>query len=171
MELGIVTGEVMLNIFLSHWVNLCDIPNSIRTDPDGSLRQQEFRRGLASKSIRLDNGPGDASWKTGVLGKTLNAIKQAAIRVARRIPGSVTVRETFDECTTDHNDLDGNRGFSPWQQLLGKTPSDKSTCENPDLAQSSVEDAGEGADQRLLVKEESGKAYIEEKLSLRKRRE
>ena len=41
----------------------------------------------------------------------------------------------FDECTTAHNDSHGNRGFSPWQLLLGKTPTDKSVCENPDLAQ------------------------------------
>ena len=43
-------------------------------------------------------------------------------------------------------------------------------CEDPDLAQCSVELVDEAAKQRLHVKEESYKAYIEDELSLRKRR-
>ena len=105
-----------------------------------------------------------------VVGKTLDTIKQSAIRVARRTSDSVTIQEIFDECTTAHNDLQRNRGFSPWQLLLGKTPTDMSACENPDLAQCGVEVVDEAAKQRLRVKEESYKAYIEEELSLRKRR-
>ena len=53
--------------------------------------------------------------------------------------------------------------FSPWQLLLGTTPTDKSVCENVDLAQCSVEVVDEAAKQRLRVKEESYKAYIEER--------
>ena len=96
--------------------------------------------------------------KTGVLGETLDTIKQSAIRVARRTPNNVTSQEIFDECTT------------PWQLLLGKTPTDKTVCEDPDLAQCSVEVVDEASKQRLRAKEESYKAYIEEELSLRKRR-
>ena len=58
---------------------------------------QGFRRGLAAKSKRLDIDPGDASWKTGVPGKTLDTIKQSAIRVARRSPDNVSVQDIFDE--------------------------------------------------------------------------
>ena len=105
-----------------------------------------------------------------MLGKTLDTNKQSAIRVARRTPDSVTIQEIFDECTTAHNNLHRNRGLSPWQLLLGKTPTDKSVCENPDLAQCSVEVVDEAAKQRLRVKEESYNAYIEEELSLRERR-
>ena len=54
-------------------------------------------------------------------GKTLDTIKQSAIRVTRRTSDNVTFQEIFDECTTAHNDLHRNRGFSPWQLLLGKT--------------------------------------------------
>ena len=46
-----------------------------------------------------------------------------------------------------------------------KTPTDKSVCENPDLAQCSVEVVDEAAKERLRVKEGSYKAYIEEELS------
>ena len=50
-----------------------------------------------------------------------------------------TPKNLRGECTAAHNDLHRSRGFSPWQLLLGKTPSEKSMCENLDLAQCSVE--------------------------------
>ena len=112
--LGNVTGEIMLNTLLNQWIQYCGTPNIVRTDPEGAFRDQGFRRGLAAKSIRPDIDPWDASWKTGVLGKTLDTIKQSAIRVGRRTPDSVTIQEIFDECTTAHNDLHRDRGFSPW---------------------------------------------------------
>ena len=90
--------------------------------------------------------------------------------MARRTSDTVSIQEIFDECTAAHNDLHRNRKLSPWQLLLGKTPTDKTACEDPDLAQCSVELVDEAAKQRLRVKEESYKAYIEEELSLRKRR-
>ena len=117
-------------------------------------------------TLILETRPG----KQECLEKLWIPSKQAALRVARRTPDSVTIQEIFDECTTAHNDLHRNRGFSPWQLLLGKTPTDKSVYENPDLAQCSVEAVDEAAKQRLRVKKESYKAYIEEELSLRKRR-
>ena len=51
-----------------------------------------------------------------------DTFQQSATRVARRTPDSVKIQEIFDECTTAHNDLHRNRGFSPWQLLLEKTP-------------------------------------------------
>ena len=165
-----VTSEIMLSTVLNHWIKHYGKPNIIRTDPERPFRDQGFRRGVAAKRIRLDIGPGNASWKTSVLKKTLDTIKQAAIRVARRTSDSATIEEIFDECTAAHNNLHRNRGFSAWQLLLGKTPSDKSMCGSPDLAQCSVEVVDEAAKQRLQAKEESYKAYIEEELSLRKRR-
>ena len=101
-----------------------------------------------------------------MLGKTLDTIKQSAIRLARRTPDNVSIQEIFDECSTAHNDLHRNRRSSPWQLLLGKPSTDKTACENPALAQCSVEVVDEAAKQRLRVKEESCKAYIDEELSL-----
>ena len=136
---------------LNHWVKYYGKPDIVRTDPEEAFRDQGFRRDLGAKSIRLDTDPGDASWKTEVLGKTLDTIKRSAIRVARRTPDSVTSQKIFDECTAAHNDLHRNRGFPPWQLLLGKAPTDKSVCENPDLAQCSFEVVDETAKQRLGV--------------------
>ena len=107
-----MASEIMLNTLLNHWVEYNGKPDIVRTDPERAFRDQGFRRGLAAKSTRLDIDPGEASWQTGVLGKTLDAIKQSAIRVARRTPDNVTIQEILDECTTAHNDLHRNRGFS-----------------------------------------------------------
>ena len=98
-----VTGETMLNTLLNHWIKYYGIPNIIRNDPERAFHDQGFRRGLAARRIRLDNDLGDASWKTGVLSKTLDIIKQAVIRVARRTPDIVTIQEIFVECTAAHN--------------------------------------------------------------------
>ena len=72
------------------------------------------------------------------------------------------MQEISDERTTAHNDLHRNGGFSPWQLLLGKTPTDKTACEDPDLAQFSVELVDEAAKQRLRVKEESSRRAFED---------
>ena len=59
--LGNVTGEIMLITLLNHCTKYYGKPNIVRSDPKGAFRDQEFRRGLAAKSIRHDIGPGDAS--------------------------------------------------------------------------------------------------------------
>ena len=81
--LGDVTSEIMLNTLLNHWIKYCGKPNIIRTDLEGAFRDQGFRRGLAAKSIRLDIDLGDASWKTGVLGKTLDVWLEELLTVSQ----------------------------------------------------------------------------------------
>ena len=62
--MGNVTGEIMLNTLLNHWIKNYGKPDTVRTDSEGTFRDQGFRRGLAAKSIRLDIDPGDASWQS-----------------------------------------------------------------------------------------------------------
>ena len=68
-EIRTVTGKAMSNTLLNHWIKYCGKPKNIRTDPEGTFRHQGFRCGLAAQRIRLDIDPGDASWKTRLLGK------------------------------------------------------------------------------------------------------
>ena len=154
--LGNVTGEIMLATLLNHGVKYYGKPDIVRTDPEELFEIKGFDviwlpRAFVSTSI-LGKRPG----KQEFLGKTLDTIRQSAIRVARR----VSIQEIFDECITAHNDLHRNRGFFPWQLLLGKTPTDKTACEDPDLAQCSVELVDEAAKQRLRVKEEETASSI-----------
>ena len=165
--LGNVTNEIMLNTLLNHLGMYCGKPDIVRTDPEGAFRNQGFRRGLAAKSIRLDIDPGDASWKAGVLGKTLDTMKQSAIRVARMTVSQIkkSLMNAPQLTMTYIETEDSLRRCCCWER-----PTDKTACEDPDQAQCSVEVVGEAAKQRLRVKEESYKAFIEEELSLRKRR-
>ena len=126
----------MLDTSLNHWIKYYGKPNIVNSRSRWSLCEiKGFDVVLLPRVSVLSIDPGDASCTTGVLGKTLDATKQSAIRVTRRTPDSVTIPDIFDECTTAHSDLHRNRGFFPWQLLLRKTPTDKSVCENPDLAQ------------------------------------
>ena len=120
--LGNVTGEIMLTTLLNHCVKYYGRPDIVKTDSQGAFLDQGFRRGLAAKSIRLDIDPGDASWKRGVLGKTLDTINRSAICVGRRTPDNVSIQEIFDECTTAHNDLNRHRGFFSVAVAAGKNP-------------------------------------------------
>ena len=150
--LGNVTGEIMLNTLLNHCVKYHGKPDIVSTDPEGAFRDQRFRRGPAAKSIRLDTDPGDASWKTGVLGKPLiQSNSQQFVWLEELLTLSQFKESLMNAPHTAHNDLHRNRGFSPWQLLLGKTPTDKTACEDPDLAQCSVEVVDEAARNSVSV--------------------
>ena len=77
--LGKVTSEIMLNTLLNHFIKYYGKPNVVRTPS-----RRSFSTSWASTWSCCD--PGDASWKTKVLGKTLDTTKQTAIREARRTP-------------------------------------------------------------------------------------
>ena len=156
--LGNATRELTLNTWLNNWNKYCGKPNIIKTDPEGACRDQGFRRGLAVKSIRLDIDPGYASGKQECLGK-------------HWIPSDIQQFVWYEEL------LAVSQFKKCWMSALLFTKSciqiDRQAsrfCENPDLAQCSVEVVDEAAKQRLRVKEESYKAYIEKELSCRKRR-
>ena len=40
--LGNVTGEIMLNTLLNHWVKHCGKPDIVRTDPEGASEIKNF---------------------------------------------------------------------------------------------------------------------------------
>ena len=44
-----VTTEIMLRTLLNQWIQHYGKPNSVRTDPERSVRDQEFRRGLPAR--------------------------------------------------------------------------------------------------------------------------
>ena len=141
------------------------------TDPERAFRNQGFRRGLAAKSIRLDIDPGDASRKTGKVGKTPDTIKKGIntcgleeLRTVSQFKKSLmSALLLTTTCIEFEDSLRGSCCCERHRQTS------RSVCENPDLASCSVEVVDGAAKQRLRVKEESYKAYIEEELSLRKR--
>ena len=156
----------MLATLLDHWVKYYGKPDIVRTDPEGAFRE-DFHVVWLSRAYVLTLILGKRPGKQEFLGKLLI---QSNSKQFVWLEELLTVSRFKKSLMNAHNDLYRNRGFSPWQLLMGKTPTDKTVCEDPDLAQCSVEVVDEAAKQRLRVKEESCKAYIKEELSLRKRR-
>ena len=154
--LGNVTGEIMLSTLLNHWSST--VANQTLSEP---IQKELFK----IKDF-------DVVWLPRVYALTL---------ILETHPGR---REFLGKHWIQSNSrqfvwLEELWTLSQFKKSLMselqltmtvKTPTDKSVCENPDLAECSVEVVDEAAKQRLRVKEESYKAYIEEELSLRQRR-
>ena len=119
--LGNVTGEIMLATLLNHWVKYYGKPDVVRTDPEGAFRDQGFRRGLAAKSIRLDIDPGEASWKTGVLGKPLIQSNSQQFVWLGRTPGNalnfkISLMNALQLTMTHIETEDSLRGSCCWER-------------------------------------------------------
>ena len=166
-----MTGEIMLsNTLLNHWIKYYGKPNIVRTPIQKELFEiRGFNVVMLPRVSVMTLIQMTRLAKQECLGKHWIPSKRQQCGWLEELLTASQFKEFFDVCTAAHNDLHRNRGFSPSQLPLGKTSTDKSVCENPDLAQCSVEVVDEAAKERLLVKEESCRAYIEEELSLRKR--
>ena len=110
--LGNVTGEVMLNTLLNHWIENYGKANSASTGPEEAFRDEGVRRvSCCEKKFELTLMVARRLERSNVLGKTPNTIKQSAIRVARKPPDSVTVQKIFDETHNSAHIVNMNRGF------------------------------------------------------------
>ena len=113
--LGNVTGKIMLNTLLNH--RSSTVASQALSEPihEELFEIKDFDVVWLSRAYVSTLISGTRPGKQECLGK------HWIPSVARRTPESVTVQEIFDECTTAHNELSRNRGFFPWQLLLGKT--------------------------------------------------
>ena len=160
VDAGSRAASVTIHRVMDVGHGLGNVSDIVRTDPEGAFRDQGFRRGLAAKSTRHDIDRGDASWKTGVLGKTLiQSNSQEFVWLGELLTMSRLKKSLMHALQLTMTYIE-----TAWQLLLGKTPTDKTACEDPDLAQCSVELVDEAAKQRLLVKEASYMAYIKEEI-------
>ena len=82
-------------------------PGMASTALQRAFRDEGYRHGPDAKSVRLAIDLRASSWKPGTLGRTLDAVKQGAMPVARRALEDVTVPELFEQCTTAHKWLLG----------------------------------------------------------------
>ena len=74
------------------------------------------------ENVKWDPQPTEAAWRTGILDKVLDVLKNAATRAARRAPEDTSCEALFDDCTEAHNELHRRRGYSPFQLLIGRSP-------------------------------------------------
>ena len=152
----------MLNTLLNHWIKTYGNPNIVRTDPEGAFRDQGLRRGLAAKSTVLTLMLGTRPGKQECLGKHwIPSNSQQYVWLEELLTVSHFKKSLMNALllTMTHIEIeDSLRGSCCWERH--RQTSRFATWLSVD----------EAAKQRLRVTAESCKAYIEEELSLRKRR-
>ena len=148
--LGNVTSEIMLATLLNHWVKYYGKPDIVRTDPEGAFSRSRISTWFGSQehtSSTLILGK-----RQEFLGKPLTQSNSQHFVWLEELLTMSQFKKSLMNALQHTMTLHRNRGFSPWQLLLGKTPTDETACEDPDLAQCSVELVDEAARQRLRVK-------------------
>ena len=120
--LGNVSASEARQMLQESWFKFYGRPETVMTDPEGCFRERLFREWLASKNVRWDPQPAEAAWRIGILDKVLDVLKNAATRAARRAPEDTSCEALFDDCTEAHNELHRRRGYSPFQLLIGRSP-------------------------------------------------
>ena len=168
-RLGNSTHQETKATLLSDWFCYYGKPGRVRMDPDGAHRAQELKAWLASHGVGYDPEPAEDHARIGLIERHVGLSKDMASRVARRLPDDVNLQELFDMCCMAHNDLHRNRGASPWQVLIGKTPHGEGLISPHD--QTPGELSGRFADpegamlRRLLLKASAYEEYIQHELS------
>ena len=169
--LGNVKGEIMLDTLLNHCVKYYGKPNN------GQIRS---RRSFSRSSVSTWSGCQEhtsrhrswgrvlenmSSWKTPLIQSNSQQFVWlegllTVFRFMKSLMNALQLTMTHIETVDSLRD----------SCCLEKTPTDKTACEDLDLAQCSVELVDEAAKQRPPCEGRVYKAYIEEELSLRKRR-
>ena len=144
-------------------------PETVTTDPEGCFRERLFREWLASKNVMWDPQPAEAAWRTGILDKVLDVLKNAATRAAKRPPEDASCEALFDDCTEAHNELHRRRGYSPFQLLIGRSPPGLPLDGDKQLGEVSASLTSDGR-HRLHIQRECYRAYLVEEMSLQQKR-
>ena len=168
-RLGNATHQETKATLLSDWFRYYGKPGRVRMDPDGAHRAQGLKAWLASHGVGYDPEPAEDHARIGLIERHVGLIKDMASRVARRLPDDTNLQELFDMCCMAHNDLHRNRGASPWQVLIGRTPHGEGLTSPHD--QTPGELSGRFADpegamrRRLTLKASAYEEYIKHGLS------
>ena len=87
-------------------------------------------------------------------------LKNAATRAARRAPEDTSCEALFDDCTEGHNELHRQRGYSPFQLLIGRSPPGLPLDGDKQLGEVSASLTSDGR-HRLHIQRECYRAYLD----------
>ena len=138
-------------------------------DHEICFRERLFREWLSSKNVKWDPQPAEAAWRSGILDKVLDVLKNAATRAARRAPEDISCEFLFDDCTEDRNELNRRRGYSPFQLLIGRSPPGLPLDGDKQVGEVSASLTSDGR-HRLHIQRECYRAYLDEEMSLQQKR-
>lgn len=77
---------------------------------------------MSAQNIASDVLPAEAPWKFGTTNKLIDAMKEMATRLARRVSMDTPAQDIFDAVSTADGDLFRRHGFSPYHLMIGRTP-------------------------------------------------
>ena len=112
-ELGNSTWKEIEDPFINQWIaGAPGKPSLVRLDPEGCFKSNEFKTGMTSMGIGVDQTPGEAHWKNGIAEAMIKVAKETATKLARR-DSSLSPQTLFSLASSAHDDSYFHRGF--WQ--------------------------------------------------------
>ena len=149
--LGNVSASEARQMLQEPWFKFYGRPETVMTGPEGCFRERLFREWLASKNVKWDPQPGEAT------------------RAAKRAPEDTSCEALFDDCTEAHNELHRRRGCSPFQLLIGRSPPGLPLEGDKQWGEVSASLTSDGR-HRLHIQRECYRAYLDEEMSLQQKR-
>ena len=104
------------------WFDCYGVPVDVMTDPEGCIQDKHCRVWSACEDVKWDAQQGEAAWRTGVVDKVCDVIKNCAKRSVRRAHHDTSCEDIFDVCTDGRTERLWRRGHSPFQLLVRTSP-------------------------------------------------
>ena len=103
------------------WAQYFGMPKTLRLDPAGVFRGQEFVEFCDREGIFLDNAPADAHWQVGVCENAIQGTKTVLDKICSENP-EVSPETALTMTVAVFNQREHIRGFSPIQHAFGRSP-------------------------------------------------
>eukprot|EP00439_Symbiodinium_sp_Y106_P059604 s171_g8.t1 len=129
-EAGTDSGQKMVDVFASSWLQHRPEPEWILTDPQSSLAKGEFAEFCGWIGCGLATMPGEAHWQNGAVETAVKAIKKTMRRL-RNESSELSPRLCGHLAASAHNQNDGVKGFSPVQWAFGSNPATWNKAADP----------------------------------------
>ena len=115
--------EIMKRTLEEKWVSIFGFPKVLRVDPAGPWRSKAAMSYADDKHIDLAAIPAEAHHQIGIVEGAIKNLKGMLDALTASFP-SAGVEELLAKSIWVYNNMETERGFSPFQRMLGKVPVD-----------------------------------------------
>ena len=155
--------EIMRKTLEENWVGVFGFPKVLRVDPAGPWTSKAAMKYADEKHIDLVAVPAEAHHQIGIVEGAIKNLKGMLDTLTASFP-SAEVEELVARSVWVCNNMETERGFSPFQRMLGKAPDDagrffKDETQVP-LSPALLSDGGFEEDEKMRT--EAEKAFLDE---------
>ena len=118
-SIGANTADECTNALLLNWFPYFGKPKLIRCDPQGCFCSKEWLLFLSEAGILPGLQPGEAHFRTALVERTIETLKDSAFKLARELPDNTSTQEIFSLVCAAHSDVSRSHGHSPYDLMLG----------------------------------------------------